>query len=331
MKKIIFVLGIIFGASSALANSFPQTFDHVFGTTTVEKKPVRIVSLSYGRSDTLWALGVKPVGVRFWYGEDKYGAWPWAKETFNSLGADYTPVVFPRGDLDFEKIASLKPDLILGLWAGIKEEDYNMLSSIAPTLVRPAQYPAYGTPWDVQTEIVGRAVGEAEKARKEINRIQAKIIKYASDNPQFKGKSVAVAYYWKDKPGAYVSSDIRVQLMENLGFITPQRLLEDAKNVSFLSYSPEDFSPLDTDVLLWVVSKDADVENVKSLKMRKTMRVYQEGREIAVDALLTGAFSHANILSLDYALDTIVPLLQNAVDGNPATVVESSQRMGLID
>ncbi len=331
LNKILVIVACSLGITLTFADTFPQTFNHVYGTTVVQQKPLRVVSLSYGRSDTLWALGVKPVGVRHWYGDNKYGAWAWAQETFQSFGNTYTPEVFPRGALDFEKIVALKPDLILALWSGIKQEEYEVLSKIAPTIAHEQQYGAYATPWDVQTITVGRAVGESEQAQAEVDRINAKIQAIADAHPEWQGKTAAVAFYWKDKPGAYADTDIRARLINQMGFITPERIKQDAKGKYLASYAVEDFSPLDTDVLFWVVAKEADVENVKSLTMRKTMRVYKQGREVAVDELLTGAFSHANILSLDYALDTIVPLIEQAVDGDPTTVVTSSQKVGLVD
>ena len=331
IKKIVAIVAYLFVLTVASASSFPQTFDHVYGTTVVAEKPLRVVSLSYGRSDTLWALGVQPVGVRHWYGEYPYGAWPWAQQIFRSFGADYTPEVFPRGELDFEKIAALEPDLILALWSGIKAEDYAVLSKIAPTIAHEKPYGAYATPWDIQTITVGRAVGALEAAQAEVDRINAKIKAIAAAHPEWQGKTAAVAFYWKDKPGAYADTDIRARLINQMGFVTPERIKQDAKGKYLASYAVEDFSPLDTDVLFWVVAKQADVENVKSLTLRKTMRIYKQGREVAVDELLTGAFSHANILSLDYALDTIVPLIEQAVDGDPETVVTSSQQAGLLE
>ena len=331
IKKIWTGVVIAFMGTVTSANAFPQTFKHAFGSTVVEQQPLRVVSLSYGRSDTLWALGIKPVGVRFWYGKNKYGAWDWATKTFESLGADYTPTVLPRGALDFEKIAALQPDLILALWSGVKQEEYDILSKIAPTIVRPKEFAPYTTPWDIQTVIVGRAVGKQAQAQAEVDRLNAKIKAIADTNPEWKGKTSAVAFYWKDKLGAYADTDIRVRLINQMGFVTPKRIKQDTKGKYLASYSVEDFSPLDTDVLFWVVAKEADVKKVKSLTIRKTMNIYKQGREIAVDELLTGAFSHANILSLDYALDTIVPLIKQAIDGDPNTVVTSSKKAGLVD
>jgi iron complex transport system substrate-binding protein len=36
---------------------------------------------------------------------------------------------------------------------------------------------------------------------------------------------------------------------------------------------------------------------------------------------LSGAFSFSSLLSIDYALDKLVPLIELAIDGDPNTVV----------
>lgn len=335
LKSIIasaVVAGAVLLASSAVADNFPVTFKHVYGETTIPSEPKRIVSLSYGRSDTLWALGIKPVGVRFWYGDDEYGVWPWARETFESFGSNYQPEVFPRGDLDIEKVAALKPDLILALWSGIKQEEYEILSKIAPVIAHDPQYNAYGTPWDVMTLTVGKAVGKYDQAKAAVKGINDKITKIAADHPKWQGKTSSVAFYWKDQPGAYTQTDIRARLINQMGFITNPNITAKAKPDGFtVSFSKEDMTPLESDVLFWVISNQKSLDNIKDLKMRKAMQTHKEGREVLVDELLTGAFSHATILSLPYALDSLVPLIEAAVDGDPNTVVQSSKDGGLLD
>ena len=46
-----------------------------------------------------------------------------------------------RDGFDFEQIASLAPDLIIGTNAGMRERDYEKLSKIAPTIASPKDSP----------------------------------------------------------------------------------------------------------------------------------------------------------------------------------------------
>ena len=61
---------------------------------------------------------------------------------------------------DFERIAALEPDLIIGTNAGIDEPAYEKLSAIAPTIAHPAGAPLYFSPWDDQARLIGQALGK---------------------------------------------------------------------------------------------------------------------------------------------------------------------------
>lgn len=317
----------IFGAAiSAGAQEFPLTLEHRFGTTLIEEKPTRVVSLSFAGHDNLLALGVKPVALRYWYGDDPFGVWPWAQE---ALG-DHQPVVL-EGELNIEQIAALAPDVIVGLASGITAEQYQLLSQIAPTVAAEAQYTDYSTPWPVLARTLGRVVGEDARAAQLVATIQDRIDATANSHPEWQGKSAVVAFFWEDAPGAYRSTDVRPQFLSELGFVTPQAIDDAGDSEAFyVTFSAEDPSALDTDLLLWVVSGD-DLQGVKDMPLRKTLNAHLEGREVLADKLLAGAFSHGSLLSLPYVLDELIPLIEAAVDGDPATIVSSSQTGGLLD
>ena len=137
--------------TAASAAAFPVTIAHKYGEITIDKEPQRVVSIGFTDQDWLLALGVTPIAIREWYGEQPYATWPWAQD---ELG-DAKPAVLPSAELNFEEIAALQPDLIVGVSSGITESDYATLSEIAPTLAQPGDYVDYGTPWDVTTELIG--------------------------------------------------------------------------------------------------------------------------------------------------------------------------------
>src|SRR5690606_6729085 len=126
MKVSRIVAALVFfvaGAVAAMADDFPVTLTHQFGTTTIATQPERAVSLGYSGIDNLLALGVKPVALRYWYGDYPYGVWPWAQD---ALG-DAKPEVL-KGDLNIEQIAALQPDVIMAVSSGITKEQYDLLS-----------------------------------------------------------------------------------------------------------------------------------------------------------------------------------------------------------
>ena len=62
----------------APAAAFPVTIEHKYGETTIPEQPERVVTVGFADQDALLALGVSPVGIRDWYGEQPFATWPWA-------------------------------------------------------------------------------------------------------------------------------------------------------------------------------------------------------------------------------------------------------------
>jgi iron complex transport system substrate-binding protein len=119
---------------AAETEGFPVTVEHDLGTTDIPAAPERVVTVGLTEQDTVLALGLTPVGVTEWYGDQPHATWPWAQD---ELG-DAEPTVLSQTDgLQYEAIAALDPDLILGLNAGLDEESYERLSEIAPTVAHP--------------------------------------------------------------------------------------------------------------------------------------------------------------------------------------------------
>ena len=54
-----------------IAVAQPVEIGHVWGTTRIEARPERIVTLSYNGADNWLALGVRPMAYRVWYGGDE--------------------------------------------------------------------------------------------------------------------------------------------------------------------------------------------------------------------------------------------------------------------
>lgn len=303
---------------------FPVTIEHKFGETTIDAEPARVVSIGFNEHDFLLALGVTPVGLRDWYGEQPNSVWPWAQD---ELG-DATPEVLPASDLNFEQIAALDPDLIVGVWSGIDGDDYELLSAIAPTVAQPAEYEDYGTPWQEQTMILGRATGRVDQAEAAVERVEIRFAEARQAHPEWDGLSAGVAFVTEDGPGVYATQDTRSRIMTDLGFDVPSRF-DDGANSFYLELSPEDLSPMDTDVLVWVIGAEEALDGIlEQLATRKSLDAFTEGREVFADLLLTGAFSHGSPLSLDYVLDELIPELEAAADGDPATPVPSAVDVG---
>ncbi|MBU2864413.1 iron-siderophore ABC transporter substrate-binding protein [Reinekea forsetii] len=302
------------------AGDFPVTIDHKFGSLTLQEPAKRVVSIGYSDQDDILALGVQPIAVRDWFGDKPFATWPWASD---ELG-DAKPLVLGRDALDFEAIAALNPDLIIGISSGMTQEDYNKLSKIAPTLPQSGDYVEWGMPWQERTRSIGLALGKLEQANKIVDRIESRIEQEAQNHTNFTGKTAAVAFYYSGQPGVYATHDLRSQLLQQLGFVIPPQYDELAGESFYASFSEEKLDLLNVDALLWLSASDA-LADVDALPLRKHMPFYKEGREVFLGELVGGAFSFMSPLSLEYLLDNLLPELELAIDGDPKTVVPSSR------
>ena len=50
-----------------------------FGQTTIKQPPKRVVSAGYTEQDDLLAVGVVPIAVTNWFGDQPFAVWPWAQ------------------------------------------------------------------------------------------------------------------------------------------------------------------------------------------------------------------------------------------------------------
>ena len=213
--------------------------------------PARVVSVGVTEQDPLLALGVIPVGVTEWYGDQPSATWPWARD---ELGAAEPTVLSTEDGLQFEKIAGLKPDLIIGTNAGIEKADYAKLSAIAPTVAHAGGYPsAYFEPWSVQTQLIGDAVGKSAEATALITSVQNRFSEAKQAHPEFAGKKAIFlqgAFY--EGAGIASPAGLATDFLTDLGFVVPTEIEPYIKEGAQAYIPLERLDVLDVaDVLIW--------------------------------------------------------------------------------
>jgi iron complex transport system substrate-binding protein len=299
-------------------------FVHAYGETVLPRPARRVVSLGYTTHDTLLALGQPPLAIRYWYGDHPFGVWPWAQPLLG--GAQ--PVLL-SGEVSMEKVAALSPDLIVAIGAGISEAEYAVLSHVAPVLVHEPRFSGYGTPWDVMTRTLGRALGRSDRAEELVAATAEAFAAARARNPNWVGQTAVAAYHTGGETGAFTGVDTRARFLEDLGFqLTPGVADLSGPEGFYVALSPEDLSPLDADVLVWI-SGLAQVPDLAALPMRRTLRAHREGREVLAGPLVSGAMSHGSVLSLPFALKALEADLAAASDGLPGTPVATAIAAGL--
>lgn len=142
----------------------PGVVPTAFGDVTVPANPTRIAAITDGAIDAVAALGIQPAAVI-------------ASSNGETVAAYLLDTVDPAvsyvggwGELDVEKIVSLKPDIILAD-SYLNETDaglYDTLSAIAP-VVAPSLYDAPDIDglqrWEYEQLIYGHALGKTEESR----------------------------------------------------------------------------------------------------------------------------------------------------------------------
>jgi len=312
------------GAASASpatdADAFPVTIAHKHGETTIDKAATRIVTVGLKEQDDLLALGIVPVGATKWLELGKGGIiGTWAEE---ALGDAPVPQVLSNEDgVEFEKIAALKPDLILGLYAGLTKDEYDKLSQLAPVVAQPKEYPDWGIPWDEQALKVGQAVGQAKKMQQLVDATQQAVTDAKAAHPEFSGKTGLVATSYE---GIYVyaSPDPRSRLLTELGFSLPADIDQVIGTKDFgANLSNEKMEWLDRDVLLWFAASAAEEKKFTSGKVYQQLGVSKEERTLFIKPgdKIENPFSFITVLSLPFLVENLTPMLSRAVDGDPAT------------
>jgi len=297
--------------------AFPVTIEHAYGETEVPEFPERIVSVGYTEQDTLWALGLKPVGVTDWYGDHEFASWPWADEA----RGDSEPTVLTTSDgLDFDAIAALDPDLIVGTNAGMTEEDYEQLAKIAPTVAHSGDYSMYFEPWTVQTLQIGAAVGLEDEAQALVDDVEAQFAAARAANPQFEGTTITFlqnAIY--DGSAIAYQAGLSTDFLTDLGFVVPTELdaFAPEDDSGGQAYIPlENLDVLDaSNVLIWGTEVDDDITALEDEPFVTALRAMREGKVVYTDGTTAGAIYFTSPLSLPHVLETLVPALQQAVAG----------------
>ncbi|RSN61574.1 iron ABC transporter substrate-binding protein [Amycolatopsis sp. WAC 04182] len=311
-------------AGSAVdANAFPTTIEHKYGSTTITQEPKRVVTVGLTEQDALLALGVVPVGVTDWLGKFPGTIGPWATE---KLGGAALPEVLKDVDgPQYEKIAALKPDLIIALYSGLTKEQYDKLSQIGvPVVAQPKEYNDYGIPWNEATKKVGQAVGRSTKANELVKGVEDKFAQARKDHPEFAGKSALMASTYEGY-FVYGSQDGRSHILESLGFKLPADLDAAIGDKFGKSLSAERTDLLDRDALVWLIDTPAKAQEILGKDaLYSGLKVSKEKREVFIENEGTygSAVSFVTVLSLPFVIDRIVPQLAAAVDGDPKTEVK---------
>jgi iron complex transport system substrate-binding protein len=294
--------------SGPAADAFPVTIEHLWGSTTIDAAPERVVTLGVTDADTVLELGVTPVALTGFAFFDT-GLGPWA----TPLVEGEMPLLL-TGEPNVEQIATLDPDLILAISAGFDEPIYEQLAAIAPTVVRPAGTAAYQVPRDEATRMIATALGQPGRGEELIAGADAQFTAAAAAHPEFAGRTGVVVLPYDGKYGAYTPRDARGRFMAELGFELPPAIaaLDDGSNF-FIELSQEQVGLLDADVLVMLADAPDARAFVDGDQVLQQVPVVRDGRMVIPDTDTRGSITYNTPLSVPYAMDHLVPLIADAL------------------
>ncbi|MDF2803954.1 MAG: hypothetical protein K0S61_3857 [Anaerocolumna sp.] len=299
---------------------YPITIKHAFGETVIESKPERVATISWGNQDVPLALGVVPVGIS----EANYGVsdgsklLPWTAEGFKKLGVD-SPVLFNDTDgLDFEAISDAQPDVILASYSGITQEEYDLLTEIAPVVAYPTL--AWQTYWRDQIVMDATGMGMQPEGEQLVTDLEALIAEKTAGVPQMAGKSAAFFYFDPSDLGkfyVYLPTDPRANYLTDLGLTVPASVTElAASSTSFaIEISAENVDLLnDIDIIISYGSPSL-LGTLQADSLVGTIPAVQRGSVVLIeDGSALSASCTPSALSIPANIDEYLKLIGEAAD-----------------
>lgn len=302
-------------AAASAGGTFPTTVEHFFGSTEIKEAPKRVVSLGYTDDQAMLALGVKPVGMVDQYpnpdgqSPDINTQWPWVKAAWGDAKPE---VVMKNGDTEpnYEKIAELRPDLIVAVYSEVDQAWYDRLSKIAPVVGRTkAEKEPFSAPWQDNALQISKALGKADEGAKLIKGIDEKLASVKAAHPEYAAKTAVATSWYKDSVAPFASTDVRGQLLTGIGFKPATEIDKIAEGKFFTLLSPERIDLINVDQI-FVIGDTADQTSLKNFQLFANLPAVRDGK---VSYLLDSegpaagaAMSQATLLSLPYAIDEIV-------------------------
>ena len=291
----------------AVAKDGSVTVKHAFGETKIPSPPKRVVSAGYNEQDDLLAVGVVPVAVTNWFGDQPFGVWPWAQP---KLGTAQPVVLDLSNGIQIDQIATLKPDLIVATNAGLDADTYAKLSAIAPTVAQSGE-DAFFEPWKDQADIIGQAVFKDADMGKLISDLDDKFANAGKSNTSFSGKKVFMVR------GAIIGdvaeitpSGWRTDFLTQMGFVIGGGLDSYVKGDHALVPRDKMASVLDeADVLIWTTESDQEQAALLADPTFAQLKATRNNRNVLTGMDLAGAITFATVLSYAMVADRLPPLI----------------------
>lgn len=262
------------GASTPEQPTAPQggerIITHAKGQTKIVGNPQRVVVLDTGELDAVLALGIKPVGTVL----------PDANKTLQPYLAEKAgdiEIVGTIGSPNLEKIAALKPDLILSSKVR-DDQNYDALSKIAPTVFAES----VGKTWKQNFLLDAEALGKKAEAQQILDAYQQRAADIGKQAGDPAARKISMMRFIPGDIRLYGKGSFIGTILADAGFGRPDNQQTDQ---TFTKISREQISQADGDQLFYAAygeSAKQQLTDVVNSVQWTTLGVVKNGKAVEV-------------------------------------------------
>lgn len=296
-------------------SAFPVTFEHLYGETTIEAKPERVATWGWGATDAVLALGIVPVAISSMdYGGGDDRITPWVEDAIDDLGGE-APAILDNAtyELSIEELLTADPDVLIAPYSGLTQEEYDAVTEAGIPVVAPEEA-LWSTPWrDVITE-TGKALGLEPEAEQLVTDLDAQVADAAAEHPEFDGTTIAYIDDDVDTLYMYLPADPRVEILEDLGFTTPDGIidLDTGESTFYTTVSYENLDQIDAQVIFTQAEEQSALDEFVASDRGRLIPAVAQGAVASIVGEENVAAVSPTALSLPWLLPTMVEQLADA-------------------
>ena len=276
---LLYYLPDMTSGHNAESNKTSQTFKektivHDFGTTELKKAPKRIVILDNLYGEILDPLDITPVGVTTGQADSQEFSTLFKKQYKDAKVVS----VGWQGNPDLDKIAELKPDLIL--MTGEQEDLYDELSEIAPTVGYQINTDEN---WDYhETSLkVAEIFDKRDEMKKDLDRVDAREAVFA-ENVKAKFGNQKLMYL------RVTDNDIRYYAYGHFGYLYDTYHFNRAETFNpddmFQVIDPDKLKDINPDLLIVQADSQELLDNkLKNSPVWTSLKAVQNNKVIYAD------------------------------------------------
>ncbi len=276
---LLYYLPDMTSGHNAESNQTSQTFKektivHDFGTTELKKAPKRIVILDNLYGEILDPLDITPVGATTGQADSQEFSTLFKKQYKDAKVVS----VGWQGNPDLDKIAELKPDLIL--MTGEQEDLYDELSEIAPTVGYQINTDEN---WDYhETSLkVAEIFDKRDEMKKDLDRVDAREAVFA-ENVKAKFGNQKLMYL------SVTDNDIRYYAYGHFGYLYDTYHFNRAETFNpddmFQVIDPDKLKDINPDLLIVQADSQELLDNkLKNTPVWTSLKAVQNNKVIYAD------------------------------------------------